>query len=221
MTLKNILAVGFIIIVHFSMNISYSFCATLISPAPIGEFSLIGNGGIFAQLYGQPDLVRINDPHDNVWTTSGGPVTITARARFAGFSFNFGYFNNTQFHTLFQPSGYGLSLTGSGVMTFPSEFQWGLKPSGAPLWSSNFNDNSDFGDHMVTFLITSGARAGNYVIAWEDLRNLGDHDYNDLVLEVSGAAPLATPEPGSWLLLSVGGLTVVALSRFKRRKQSK
>jgi hypothetical protein len=44
---------------------------------------------------------------------------------------------------------------------------------------------------------------GNYVLAWEDLAGLGDRDYNDLVVEVRGAAP-ATPEPGTLLLIGAG-----------------
>lgn len=221
MTKIRIFAVVFVIIVHFWSTTSYSFCATLISPASGGELGLIGNNGILDQLYGQANLVRIEDPQDNVWLNGGGQVTVTSRARFAGFSFSFGYLDKNQFHPLFQTNGYGFSLTGSGVMTFPSEFQWGLNPSGASLWSSNPSDNPDLSDHMVTFLITSGARAGNYVIAWEDLWHLGDHDYNDLVLEVSGAAPLTTPEPGSWLLLSAGVLSMVAFSRLRFPKRYK
>ena len=57
---------------------------------------------------------------------------------------------------------------------------------------------------MVTFLITAGASAGNYVIAFEDLRGSQspDRDFNDLVVEVQGAAPV--PEPGTIGLLALG-----------------
>ncbi|GAG70442.1 unnamed protein product, partial [marine sediment metagenome] len=47
---------------------------------------------------------------------------------------------------------------------------------------------------MVTYKIIgddgfSNNVIGNYVICWEDL-NLGDQDYQDLVAEVSHAAPI-------------------------------
>jgi hypothetical protein len=40
---------------------------------------------------------------------------------------------------------------------------------------------------MVTWFIKSGPKAGNYVIAWEDLAGTGDQDYQDLVVEIENA----------------------------------
>ena len=99
------------------------------------------------------------------------------------------------------------------------KFVWALKPSGAPLWTSlqNKNEDSSF-DHMVTWRITGGAgnTVGNYVIAWEDLPGGGDQDYNDLVVEVGGAAPV--PEPATMLLFGTG-LVGLAGARFRRKKK--
>jgi hypothetical protein len=66
---------------------------------------------------------------------------------------------------------------------------------------------------MVTFLITGGASKGNYVIAWEDFNNLGDKDYNDFVIEVSGVKPV--PEPATML---ISALTLIGGGAFVRRK---
>jgi hypothetical protein len=56
---------------------------------------------------------------------------------------------------------------------------------------------------------------GNFVVAWEDLAGLGDKDYNDLDVEVSGAAPI--PEPGILLLIASGivGRGAMAMRRTR------
>jgi hypothetical protein len=76
------------------------------------------------------------------------------------------------------------------------------------------NDNPDTGeDHMVSWRITGGQYAGDFVMAWEDLPNLGDRDYNDLVLRVSGVT--AVPVPATvWLFIS-GLIGVAAIARRK------
>jgi hypothetical protein len=69
-------------------------------------------------------------------------------------------------------------------------------------------------DHMVSWLVTDGQYAGDYVLAWEDLKLLGDRDYNDLVVRVSGVSNMpAVPVPAAaWLFVS-GLLALVSVSR--------
>lgn len=64
---------------------------------------------------------------------------------------------------------------------------------------------------MVSWLITDGEFAGDYVIAWEDMKRLGDHDYNDLVIRVSGVS--AVPVPSALWLFGSGILGLVAVVR--------
>jgi hypothetical protein len=63
---------------------------------------------------------------------------------------------------------------------------------------------------MVTWLITGGEAAGNYVIAWEDLPRGGDRDFNDIVLEVR-----VVPIPAALWLFASGLLGLIGFARRK------
>lgn len=219
MTLTRILAgVSFLFVCM--IVIRDVFPTPLIVTAPSGELSLTGRDGVLAHLYGNHNLSRIDDRQDQIWMSAGEPVTVTARARFASFSFGFGYRDRTGFYSLFEPYGHRLTVSGLGVATPFSHFSWTLSPSGAPQWSSLTTENIDLQDHMVTFFIAGGNRAGGYVLAWEDLPFLGDRDYNDLVLEVQGVHPATIPEPATLVLLISGLILCAAVCRFRRRNRA-
>ncbi|PID81048.1 hypothetical protein CSB20_04225 [bacterium DOLZORAL124_64_63] len=195
---------------------------------------------ILDSLYGWGNLERIDDAVDTHWVlaNTGGPNALDggaiAQAKYAGFGETFGYWAGGTFHDLFSiapgsgnnfDNGIGLNPTvldgtideaivGSGP------FELGLDPSGTNMvWSSDPTKNDkrkgQFLDHMVTYRIVGGANneIGNYVVAWEDLPILGDHDYNDVVIELSGVRP--TPEPGTVILMGLGllGLGILQLRR--------
>jgi len=188
-------AAGLIAFLGFLAIVTPAIAGTTpVSSGGGGDPSLLGAGGILDRLYGLANLTRIDDfaalPNDQLWGNPNGGRAV-ARARFAEFANKLGYFagsTSTTFVSLFTVSGSGFGVSGSAVFTnnqTGSPFRFALKTPAGDRWSSRTSDNTDALDHMVTFKITSGPDAGDFVIAWEDKpASSSDTDYNDLVIQV-------------------------------------
>jgi len=194
---------------------------TIIFPG-FWEPGLIGSGGILDTEFGLGNLQRVDDDMDQYWSVVATEVSVTAVAKHAGFSQKFGFIDSSDnFTTVLNVPVMAAQSNTFNVSDSGSPFRFGLDPSGSPLFSSDPLDNVICGwfmcshpkDHMVSWLITNGEYAGDYVIAWEDLTFLGDRDYNDLVVRVSGVS--AVPVPAAvWLFCSgLLGLVVAARRR--------
>jgi hypothetical protein len=153
--------------------------------------------------------------NDQLWT--GGPLQANARARYAAYAQEFGYDVSGDHHgyiELFHVTGNGMHVGGSATLNLAPGTVWSWARSGANLtWYSDMGQNCDEGDHLATYEVT-GLQDGlkHWTLFWEDLRQLGDRDYNDLVVEVTAAR---VPEPGTLLLAAVG-LASVAPRRALR-----
>jgi hypothetical protein len=193
---------------------------------------------IMDTLYGVGNWTRVNDGNDQWWTNLGN-AGARASAKYAQFTQGFGYVDGSNtFQQLFSVTGNGYLAPGAFVGFTPAQsgnpFRWADNATNGGFvnyWTSLESDNAGdsyvcFGgpcvDHMISFLITGGSSAGNYVVAFEDLarRAFGnyagasDRDFNDLVVEIEGARP-SIPEPGTVVLVGLG-LGALAL-RARRR----
>ncbi len=183
-----------------------------------------GIRGVMNRLYGEGNFARVDDATDNLWSYVDGMGSAQFEAKFSAVGkATFGYFegeDSSQFNSLFSVRGFGYANPNKPITADldPAEtstpFRFGVFfGSGrvGNMYSSDAEQNFFDLDHMVTFQIKNGVNAGAYVLAWEDARFLGDHDYQDLVVQVNGVfagktgptVPLV-PAPAAMALGSLG-----------------
>ena len=179
--------------------------------------------------FGLASLQRIDDDMDQYWTVTG-EISATAVAKHAGYSQNFGLLDGgDNFSSLLYVPYMDAQNGSSDATEVGSQIRFGLTRGAMPLlgnkplFSSDPSENALCNkffctpeyDHMVSWLITDGEYEGDYVLAWEDLKFLGDRDYNDLVVRVSGVSTHVVPVPAAaWLF----GSGLIGLAAFARRR---
>ena len=207
--------------------------ATLIMPSSY-EPDLMGAGDILDSHFGLANLQSIDGNDDQMWAGLA-MCNVSVVAKHSAYSHSFGCIDASDNYipvmsNINGESGQSASFNAGNL---GARFHFGLDSAYEPLYSSAMSGNPDGGkDHMVSWLITGGKHAGDVIIAWEDLHGLGDHDYNDVVLRLSGVhqhqhrhqhggghpGVSAVPVPPAvWLFLS-GLIGVVVIARRNRRR---
>jgi hypothetical protein len=198
----------------------------------------VGFGGAPATVTGGMDSVFIADT--GVFTGSADG-TATFQARYAAYEQRFGYYTNTgspsgdpslgvddgDFVHLFDVENPGNTVTPGGSATLSSlDFPIGFYDN-APLGGNRtrFSEealNIAGLDHMIVLRAMNGdgtLSSDTFLIAFEDLRDLGDADFNDLVVEVTIPGfippPPDVPEPASAALLLIGLAGVAARRKLR------
>ena len=129
------------------------------------------------------------------------------------------------------PTGWYSTATGSmtqlfsapqqgNITTFNPGEQFGLYINSSDgMFYSQQSWNSDGDVHARVFSVTAGPKSGAYVVAFEDLLNLGDQDYNDVVVELAGEKLELIPE---FATIAIPVASILGLLFFfnhrKRRK---
>jgi hypothetical protein len=103
----------------------------------------------------------------------------------------------------------------SKVGISPTNFGFYLATNSAnqgTFYSQNALNAGNISDHMLSFkLDVKGSPIQySYILGWEDLKNNGDRDYNDMVVSTK-----VTPIPGAVWLFGSGIAGLVGLSRRK------
>lgn len=156
---------------------------------------------------------------DDDWSSGGGPVTIVARAKFAGNSHIFGWYDDTQANPAFQPIVSTSDFNNPVTVQLSADFRWALhNTSTGRIFTSRPSDNAGSGayasqtfDQLVTYHITGDSGLSEVALFWED-RIAGqspDYDYNDAVVAFA-----VVPAPGTGIL---AGLGLLGLAGRRRR----
>lgn len=178
---------------------------------------------------GGMDALQVSE--SGIFTLSGLTGSASYVARYAGHDQRFGYYTNTSgptgdftvsggassgdYHHLFDILTSGqVILDGSGpigtISGSPFGFYLNSPAGGGDVWYSDTGLNWGGLDHFVMYnAIDSNGNviANRFLIAWEDL-NLGDTDYNDLVIEIDLSPPVPEPSTMALILMGIGGVAM-------------
>jgi len=81
------------------------------------------------------------------------------------------------------------------------------------IFYSETGRNTDGVDHMYAYGPLGGDFQGDHLIAWEDLINGQDRDYQDLVVKLQDIVPVPVPLPTAFWLLGSGMIGLAGVAR--------
>jgi hypothetical protein len=150
-------------------------------------------------------LPQLSDDDDNYWQITSDVGRILVNIQYAGYEQELGIidrYDAAKYFTIVPTSSFnnGTYDTKTYFINYSDEFAFveKLHGSGAGVgpWYSD-DRNSPTVDHFVAFDVTQyfpGSANRAWIIAWEDLRDGGDRDYNDLVALVVDVKPTFAEE---------------------------
>jgi hypothetical protein len=230
--MKRLLSWFFVIWVALPVSLQAALTTINHSPDASNEPSLVGvnpfpgnlSPSVLETLYGEENLRRVDDSQDVAFRHTGAEASVTAVARFNNPSVQerFAFFNPTtgswrnvldfaRVPPNFQyPVGYAVPTMGSGLIPLAEsgavfKVRAGARAASAP------SENIAGQDMMVAFEIIGADgrpnnKIGNYVVGFEFFPD-DDRDFQDVVYQLSGVAPV--PEPATvflWLLATFCGV---------------
>jgi hypothetical protein len=183
------------------------------------------NPSILENIYGESNVVRIEDSQDLYFSLNGNTASVKTIAKFVGVGtpgFTYSPDGSASFRTLFFTSGNGYSATGFGtldIVSTGSKFRLGSR-AGSSYHSSIPSDNGALQiDRLVSYQVVGNAGhptnpIGAFVLAWDLGMSTFDNDFQDVVFEVSNLRLVA--EPGCALLLAISTAIAVCFPRYRR-----